>query len=403
MMTVSISGRGYCAHLVIDSIVDNTSSGGVRIADCVPPEEVAALAREMTYKFTSYRLGRGGAKMGISIPSDATPDEKARILSEVGRKLGPIIRAGVYYPGMDINCALQDLQTLYLGAGMPIGTVTDSSYFTALSVESALDAWYEESGCQGTMSLAIEGFGRVAGHLAARLSSSRYKIVAISTLSGAIRNLDGFASQSLSEKRNEFGDEVVKQIHGEAIDNDQVFSEPVDVLIPSSRTWVIDEHNVGQISAAAIVPIANAPFADGTVVSLHDRNVVCLPGFITNAGGVFGTSLYDTGLTTPEVEAMTKSCVQPVIRRLLSLSGQTGVSPVELAERAILGELNIRNQPHTAPSNLARIMRRLSPHFPQATRKRLARKKFVGSMNELRHDFESAARTSDPVSVLVGE
>jgi len=403
MMTVSLDGNGYSAYLVIDSIVNNTSSGGVRIGDSVPLEEVAALAREMTFKYTSYRLARGGAKMGVSIPFSADPEEKTRVLRELGWKLGPIIRTGLYNPGMDMNCGADDLRAIYLGAGVQVGAITDSSYFTALSVESGLEACYDEWGCKGAVSVAIDGFGRVAGHLAARLEPARYKIVAVSTVSGAIRNQDGFDLKTLSAKRNEAGDEVVKLLAGEVIDKEQLFTESVDILIPSSRTWVINARNVGGIRARSVVPIANAPYAEGAIASLQARGVLCLPGYITNAGGVFGSSLYDTGLNVAEVETMTKRYVQPAIRQLVRLSRDLGVSPTELAELAVGKELDVRNRGQPVHGYLATLFRRLKRYLPKAVRKQLARQNFVASLSALARDLECVAGASDRAAYRVGD
>jgi len=55
-------------HIVIDSFVNGSSSGGTRIASDVALEEVAVLAREMTFKFPLLSPWRGGAKCGIKVP-----------------------------------------------------------------------------------------------------------------------------------------------------------------------------------------------------------------------------------------------------------------------------------------------------------------------------------------------
>lgn len=395
MMTISVCGEGYSAHLVIDSIVNGTSSGGVRIAEEVSPEEIAALAREMTLKYATYRLPRGGAKMGVSIPAPVSREEKTRILRELGWKLRPIIKTGVYNPGMDMNCGPDDLRALYAGAGTLMKDVTDTSCFTAISVECALEACYEELGCRGALSVAVEGFGRVAGHLAARLPPTRYRIVAVSTLSGAIRNHDGFDLRLLSAKRDEVGDDVVKYLPGEAIDKEELFRESVDILIPSSRTWAINEKNVDGIAAKAIVPIANAPYAPNTLACLHRKGVLCLPGYVTNAGGVFGSSLYDLGLDVAEVERITKCCVQPVLRQLINLSRTAGIPPAELAERAALKELEARNRGASGQDWRARVARRLKRYLPRAARKSLAKRRFVESLNALGRDLECAALAAD--------
>jgi len=125
---------GSAFYLVINSLRCGTSSGGLRIAEDIDHEEVSTLAREMTLKFSFIGLPRGGAKSGLRIPSGTDASGKKSILQEVGRRLGAIIRAGIYYPGMDMNCGPDDLRAFYQGAGIKLGRITDTSFFTALSV-----------------------------------------------------------------------------------------------------------------------------------------------------------------------------------------------------------------------------------------------------------------------------
>jgi glutamate dehydrogenase (NAD(P)+) len=391
MMTISIAGNGYAACLVIDSIVNNTSSGGVRIAEEISPAEVAALAREMTLKYATYRLPRGGAKTGVSIPARVSRKEKDAILNDLGRKLGPIIRNGIYNPGMDMNCGPDDLRAVYAGAGIAIGGETDTSFFTALSVESALEAYYDELGLSGTLSVAVEGFGRVAGHLAARLPPERYRIAAISTLAGAVRSPNGFDLRVLAAKRNELGDEVVKQVSGEMFDKEELLMEAVDVLIPSSRTWMIHSKNVDAIEAKAIVPIANAPYGEGTIAHLNRKSILCLPGYVTNGGGVFGSSLYDVGFSVARVEELTRRWVQPAMSRLIGLSRRLGVPATELAEQAVEREISIREKAPPIRGRLAKAIARLKQYLPKAARRQKAEREFIESMASLAEDLKSAA------------
>jgi len=392
MMTISIVGSAYKAHVVIDSIVNDRSSGGVRIAEDLSLEEVAALAREMSLKYATFRLPRGGAKAGISIAARVSPEEKDRILREVGSRLGPIIRAGLYSPGMDMNCGADDLRAIYAGAGIALGKVTDTSFFTALSVENALEACREELACKGAVTVAIEGFGRVAGHLAARLPREKYRIVAISTIRGAIRNRDGFDAAQLSAKRNEVGDEVVHHVDGEPIDSTEVFAEAADVFLPSARTWVIDGKTAEAMAVKAVVPIANAPYGDGAVARLHDRGIVCMPAFITNSGGVVASSLHDRGVDAGEVAIMMKRYLQPLVSRLLRLSKTLSVCPTELAERVARKELDARRQHPFVQGKLAKVRRRLQRYLPAFARRHVAQRTFVENLTALANELERTAR-----------
>ncbi|MHC4180921.1 MAG: Rossmann-fold NAD(P)-binding domain-containing protein, partial [Planctomycetota bacterium] len=310
---------------------------------------------------------------------------------EIGWRLGPIIRTGVYNPGMDMNCGPDELRAIYAGAGLTIGKVTDTSFFTALSVENSIYACGEELGAKHRISIAISGFGRVAGHLAGRLPPKEYRIVAISTLSGAIRNRNGFDSRLLVEKRNELGDDVVKDLQGEKIDREEVLTEPVDILIPSSRTWVVTAALAENVKARMVVPIANVPYEDRAVARLHGKGVVCLPGCISNAGGVFGSSLYDTGVGTADIAMLVKTHYQPVVKELVRQSRALKLPPTEVAELLAAKELRSRKGRAENLSTAAKILKRLRRRVPRAVRVRAARGNFVQNMRSIVRDLENLA------------
>jgi glutamate dehydrogenase (NAD(P)+) len=388
LLTVAACGDAYETFLVIDSVTNETSSGGVRIAEDIAVEEIGALAREMTYKYTLFRLPRGGAKMGIRLSDRLDAEEKLAALKGVGRKLGPIIRQGVYCPGMDMNCGPAELRAIYAGAGIEIGEPTDTSFFTALSVENAVEACYEELQLRGRATIAIEGFGRVAGYLAGRLPPERYQITAVSTLRGAVRDRDGFDGRVLCDKRSAVGDDVVAQMGGEAIAAADVFAEPIDILIPSSRTWTITPVLAEQVRARAVVPIANAPYADGAVDVLARQGVVCLPGCVTNAGGVFGSSLFDRGLRSEEIEALVVDHYRPVVCRLVSRARELGLPCTEVATRLAVMLLAQRNGPPRAHGLASKLRWRLRQRMPKRLRARAARRAYVENMRALWSDVD---------------
>ena len=391
MMRISLCGDRYEAFLVIDSVLNETSSGGVRIAHDVTLEEILTLAHEMTFKYSLFRLPRGGAKTGIRLSDQLTASEKDHALREIGRKLGPVIRKGIYCPGMDMNCGPAELRAIYAGAGIRIGQPTDTSFFTALSVENALEACYEESGATGPWKIAIEGFGRVGGHLAERLPADRYRIVALSTLCGAVRNLEGWDGKRLAAERARVGDQVVARVGGESIAIEDLLVEPVDVLLPSTRTWVITRPLVERIQARTIVPVANAPYDGGVTACLLERGILCLPGFVTNAGGVFGSSMYDCGMTEAAVEETIREFYRPMVRQLVRRAKALGVSPVELAEGVASRELAARNGRANSSGPIAKLGRLVARRLPKRFLAAKAKRQFVDSVKSVTRELESAA------------
>lgn len=384
-VSVNVSASQFDAHLVIDSSVNNTSSGGVRIAKDISLAEVQTLAAEMSLKYALFRLPQGGAKCGIRLADDTPRPKRLELLREIGQRLGPIIRTGVYYPGMDMNCGPEELRAIYAGAGIEIPAPTDTSLFTALSVQNALEACYEESGGNDVWNLVVEGFGRVAGHLAGRLNSDRFRIVALSTLCGAVEDPHGFEGTRLAAVRDECGDRVIERIGGHATSREDLLTKPADVLLPGARTWSISSSLAERMRAKFIIPIANAPYADGALEILGNRGLVCLPGYLTNAGGVFGSSMRDRGMSVAEVEKTVAEAYRPMVRDILQCARRLGKTPVEIAFRAASRELEIRNAEGVASPRLpVRIGRKLKRLLPARVFSAGPKRDFVLAMTHVR-------------------
>lgn len=333
-LSISIDTGTISGSVVIDSIVNDTSSGGMRIAEDIYLEEIKALASEMTLKFSFIGLPRGGAKSGIKMPASLAGEERIKALEEFGRRLAPVIKAGIYFPGMDMNCGPEEMRAIYRGAGFTLGEITDTSYFTAISVENAIYAVEKYIKKQGPLTVAIEGFGSVAGYLAERLPMERFRIVALSTINGAVADKNGFDAKALVAARKKYRDALVQNLgQGKMVEKEQVLSADVDLLIPSARTWVINRTNVGDIKAKFIVPVANAPYTEETIDILHSSSIVCLPGFVTNSGGVYASSLFDSGVAVESIEKLSARYYRSVVESLLEKSFALDEAPSRVAGR----------------------------------------------------------------------
>jgi len=386
-LIVLASGTGYDGFLVIDSLQNNTSSGGVRIAPDLMLEEVQNLAREMTMKFALFRLPRGGAKAGLRIPADLSVSARRRALEAFGRQIGPIIRAGLYYPGMDMNCGPEDLQTIYMGAGLSIGWPTDSSYFTAVSAANAIEGCAQALGGPRPMTLAIDGFGSVARHLAVMLSPSEFIITAVSTVCGAIVNPEGFLQEDLDRNKREHGDEMIRHLSGAPIPLKDLLSARADILVPSARTWALTEDVARRIRARAVVPIANAPYSPGTIRILFDRGVLCLPGYLCNAGGVFGSSLADNGVSRADIEQMFRLRYRPLIRGLLDACIRRHLSPVIVVDEMAGREADSRATRVTKASFPHKLYARTARYLPRMVKKQSIWRQCQRAFDAMEHDF----------------
>lgn len=335
LMTISVDddkGNAF-AYVVIDSIVNDTSSGGVRIVEDLSLDEIKILAREMTLKYSFIGLPRGGTKSGIKLPITATGVERKRVLHDFGRRIARLMQAGIYYPGMDMNCTPEDLRQIYHGAGLSIGSVTNTSFFTGLSVASSVRACVELDGVRDKVySVAIEGFGNVGRYLAEQLPEDRFSIVAVSTVKGAVCNDTGLSVEELIRAKDKHGDDFVNHFHGgRPIERYELFSQEVDALVPCARTHSIRQDNIQGMKARFIVPASNAPYAEGVTGTLYAKGITCLPGFVCNSGGVFGSSLSDSGVKLRDIVSVCNGPFRSVVEQLVETSRTESLSPVDLA------------------------------------------------------------------------
>jgi glutamate dehydrogenase (NAD(P)+) len=72
----------------------------------------------------------------------------------------------------------------------------------------------------------------------------------------------------------------------EGIDNHELLTGEVDVLIPAALEHQIHIGNVNQVQAQMIVEAANGPTTREADEVLNDRGVIVVPDILANAGGV---------------------------------------------------------------------------------------------------------------------
>jgi glutamate dehydrogenase/leucine dehydrogenase len=369
-LIIMASGPAYEGFLVIDSLFHERSAGGVRIASDMTLDEVCALAREMTLKYALFHLPRGGSKAGLRIDEYLDPTRRREALVGFGRQIGPLIRAGIYSPGTDMNCGLDELRAIYEGVGLPLGRPTDTSFYTAIGLADAIRGCAEGLNLPAPVTLAIEGFGSVANHLAAMLPPPGFRITAISTVRGAIAHPEGFAVDELKRQRAAHGDDLVHHLTGTSLQREELLAQPVDILVPAARTGTITMEVAARIRARAVVPAANAPYRPGTIQLLADRGVLCLPGYLCNAGGVFGSSLADNGVPLEAVKEIFRTRYRPLIRTLVEMCPPRDLCPVSIVEKVAVSEAELRARRAPIRPLMRKLWDRMSRRFPAAFRRR---------------------------------
>jgi glutamate dehydrogenase/leucine dehydrogenase len=309
------------------------SSGGIRISDTIDEDEIRAMARSMTLKYLILHRQMGGAKCGIRIPQNCDAKHKRIILTSFGKKAAGILQKRQYIPYMDMNCTKEDIKTILTAAHTPFYKISDSSYFTALSVISSIKAasMFQQRTLQNR-SVIIEGFGNVGSHIASELEQYGIRLVGISTKKGAIYRHEGFSIPDILKQRKALGDDVISkypEFHREP--KEMLLKQPCDILVPCARYHSINQKNMEAINTAIIAPGANNPYDEGVEPYLFDQGVICLPDFVTNIGGILGTSLYDNGISMNLVHRFFDDEFSGFIHHLCQKSMQVKKPPGSLA------------------------------------------------------------------------
>lgn len=292
IVTVSDSKTGMKGVLVIDNTARGMGKGGTRMQPNVSVDEIARLARVMTWKWAGVDLFFGGAKAGIR--ADPHSPHKEAILRSFVRALSNEVPSE-YVFGLDMGLTEDDAAIIVdeLGdRGAAVGTPYDLGGvpydqlgITGYGVAEVTDEAALAVGLQGQR-VAIQGFGAVGHATAARLHELNYSIVSISTAEGALYNPAGLDVPELLAMRGHSGDGFVKELPQFAIPIGSELFVDADIAIPAALQDVINENNVGKISAKMVVEGANLPTNAAAQEALRSSGITVIPDFVANAGGV---------------------------------------------------------------------------------------------------------------------
>jgi len=133
--------------------------------------------------------------------------------------------------------------------------------------------------------VVVQGFGNV-GSVAARLLWREGCVIAgIGDFRGGVWNPDGLDIRQLEAHVAEAGS-VVGFPGTEPIANEDLLTQPCDVLIPAAVGSVLHADNADRVKATIVTEGANSPTTPEADVILRERGVTVIPDILANAGGV---------------------------------------------------------------------------------------------------------------------
>ncbi|MCX7741103.1 MAG: Glu/Leu/Phe/Val dehydrogenase [Meiothermus sp.] len=297
---------GSVAHFEGYRVHHNTfrgpAKGGVRYHHDVTLSEVLGLAAWMTIKNAAVGLPYGGGKGGVRVdPRKLSPGELERLTRRYTSEIGIIIGPDKDIPAPDLGTGaremawMMDTYSMNVGRTVP-GVVTGKPIAvggslgrqdaTGRGVFVTAAAAAEKIGLSVEGSrVVVQGFGNV-GNAAARIFHDHgARLVAVSDVTGAIRNDGGIDPYDLTAYVRQMGG-VRGYPKAEPIPAPELFSTPCEFLIPAALEKQITEANAWKLQCKVIAEGANGPTTPAADDILAERGIVVVPDVIANAGGV---------------------------------------------------------------------------------------------------------------------
>ena len=323
------AASGMRGVLVVDCSVMGPCGGGTRMMSDISVEEIADLARGMTYKFGIHRFPRGGSKGGIWGDPNMPADRKRARLRAFGRALIPYLRHYDVACGPDMGLGVADVSEIYAGAGienrrtglferMHEGDPL-AYHLTGFGVVCAIQAACETAGLEvDGARVAIEGFGQVGAGVARYAARSGMVVVAVSTLAGLLFRPDGIDVPRLLELRRAHGDACVEAYAGAPLGAPEgLFALPVEVLVPGARPYVIDESNADRVRARIVVSGGNICITRAAEELLFERGILSVPDFVSNSGGMIASLVDFHGGEPDQAFRAIEGRIRPTTRDVL--------------------------------------------------------------------------------------
>ncbi len=173
------------------------------------------------------------------------------------------------------------------GKPLPLGGSAGRSIATAQGGiytirEAAKDIGLDLNGA----TVAVQGYGN-AGSWAAKILKDDFncKIIAVSDSRGGIYDKDGIDPHAAAEFKEKT--RTVVGLKGtKEISNEELLELECDVLVPAALENVITRKNADNINTKIIAELANGPTTPDADLTLFEKDILMIPDFLCNAGGV---------------------------------------------------------------------------------------------------------------------
>jgi len=277
--------------------------GGIRWHPDESASLVKALSAWMTWKTACVDIPLGGAKGGIICnPKGMSNRELETLARSYIRQLADVIGPYTDVPAPDVYTNPQIMAwmmdeyekivrkhspSIITGKPLALGGSAGRSIATAKGGVFTIREAAKDIGLDLTeATVAVQGYGN-AGSWAAKILQDDFgcKIVAVSDSKGGIFNKDGIDPYKAANHKEKT--RTVVGLEGtQKITNEELIELECDILVPAALENVITEKNAKDINVKIVAELANGPTTPSADRILFNNDIVLIPDFLCNAGGV---------------------------------------------------------------------------------------------------------------------
>ena len=288
--------------------------GGIRFHPQETADTVRALAMWMTWKCAVADIPLGGSKGGIICdPHDLSEREQENLcrgwVRQIARDIGPtrdIPAPDVMTNSQHMLWMMDEYQTIFggqypgmitgkpVGLGGSLGRTEATGYGVVYMLREALKEMDIDI---AKATASIEGFGNVARYAAELFIEYGGTVVSVScwdqkdNCAYSYYKGKGIDLEELVKITDRFGaidKKTAENLGYECRPGKDWLKHEVDILMPNALENSITEDNVNDINSSVklIICGANGPITPEADDLLEKKNIVVIPDFLANAGGV---------------------------------------------------------------------------------------------------------------------
>lgn len=320
MVFAADASVGLRAIIAVHSTRLGPSLGGVRFWRYEREDDavldVLRLSEAMTLKASAAGLHQGGGKAVVLVDDPDAP-RTPELLHALGRAIHEL--GGRYLAAEDVGATQRDMDLLaevtpwVTGLDPARGGSGDPSPVTAVGVVAAMRAAlaFLDGGAGADLvgrRVAVQG----AGHVGANL------------VEGLVRAGASVVVADVNDDRAR----AVAARHGiDVVSADALLAEECDVLAPCALGSVIGLETVARLRCRVICGAANNQLVDEAVEDLLvDREIVYVPDFVANAGGIINIAEEFSGYSLERALRRTAT-IGTTVRRVLQDARSAGIPP----------------------------------------------------------------------------